>query len=105
MTGRCETVTGKRRERELLIISHDASPAGLTLPPGLRHTHAGRHGASAENSSCLAGRAFWRWLSAFSTDLKTVAVRVWEMCLSPRRLLEYGYVNSRATASTSATRT
>jgi hypothetical protein len=32
VTGRWVTVTGKRRERDVLITSHGASPAGVTLP-------------------------------------------------------------------------
>jgi hypothetical protein len=30
VTGRCETVTGKRRELDLFITSHHASPPGVT---------------------------------------------------------------------------
>src|SRR5215467_11955887 len=33
VTGRWVTVTGKRREREVLITSHEASPPVVTLPP------------------------------------------------------------------------
>jgi hypothetical protein len=32
VTGRCETVTGKRRELDLFITSHHASPPGVTQP-------------------------------------------------------------------------
>ena len=32
VTGSWVTVTGKRRERDVLITSYDASPAGVTWP-------------------------------------------------------------------------
>jgi hypothetical protein len=39
MTGSCETVTGKRREPDLLISSHDASlPDRLNLAQGASDT-------------------------------------------------------------------
>jgi hypothetical protein len=39
VTGSWVTVTGKRRELALLIISHDANPAGVTLPCATRTPH------------------------------------------------------------------
>jgi hypothetical protein len=36
------TVTGKRRERGVLITFHDASPAGVTLPSVLARTRDSR---------------------------------------------------------------
>jgi hypothetical protein len=55
MTGRCVTVTGKRRELELLITSRDAGPVGLTLrrddgtrtPWGKRGRLAGQFSAAS----------------------------------------------------------
>lgn len=38
VTGRWVMVTGKRRDREVLITVHDARSAAMTVP--LRHVHS-----------------------------------------------------------------
>jgi hypothetical protein len=40
VTGSWVTVTGKRRESDLLICLHDASPSRSDLALGLRRTHS-----------------------------------------------------------------
>jgi hypothetical protein len=57
VTGRWVTVTGKRRELGVLIIFHDASPAGVTLPSVLARTRDSRHERTALSGAEVASRA------------------------------------------------
>ena len=58
VTGRWVTVTGKRRERGVLITFHDASPAGVTLPSVLARTRDSRqkhrNAANVKSGGCSA---------------------------------------------------
>src|SRR6266567_5154766 len=53
VTGRWVTVTGKRRERGVLITLHDASPAGVTLPSVLARTRDSRHDRTCRRTAAM----------------------------------------------------
>jgi hypothetical protein len=64
VTGSWVTVTGKRRERGVLITFHDASPAGVTLPFVLARTRDSRQMSAPAERVCDGRQSRRRWMLA-----------------------------------------